>query len=621
MDKNTATSLEEGAQLIRRLSKTLPDTPGVYRMINAKQDVLYVGKAKSLKKRVASYANIGALPLRIKRMVAETKDMVFVQTHTETEALLLESNLIKRLKPRYNVLLRDDKSFPYIFITDHDYPLLTKHRGAKSKKGEYFGPFASAGAVNRTINILQKAFMLRNCTDNVFSNRKRPCLQYHIKRCTAPCVSYIDEAEYAEQVKQAQDFLSGKSRDVQEHFVSLMQQASDVQDYELAARYRDRIKALAAVQGQQDINIEGLGDADVFALHRDGARSCVMVFFYRAGQNFGNRAYFPRHTEEEDDANILGAFLAQFYENKPVPKIICVNTTPEEHSLLEAALTEKRGNGKVQVINPQRGAKRRLVDAVLRNAKETMERESLRISGTEAMLAKLAEIFDMQAPPARIEVYDNSHISGTDMVGGMIVAGADGFIKNSYRKFNIKQAAQSDDYGMMREVLERRFKRLLADEKTPEDEDWPDLLLIDGGKGQLSAVQEVLSELGVLAHVTLVSIAKGKDRHAGRETFFMEGRTPFQMPVHDPVLHYLQRLRDEAHRFAIGTHRAKRQKKIETSPLDEIAGVGPGRKKSLLHHFGSSKGVENAAVKDLEKVDGISKALAQTIYDFFHPEE
>lgn len=621
MPQDGQTSLEQGADMIRRLAKSLPDSPGVYRMLNEKADVLYVGKAKSLRKRVASYANMGGLSLRIKRMVAETVDMVFVQTHTETEALLLESNLIKKLKPRYNVLLRDDKSFPYICITDHDFPLVTKHRGAKSKTGEYFGPFASAGAVNRTLNILQKAFMLRNCSDNVFANRQRPCLQYHIKRCTAPCVSSVDEHEYETQVAEARAFLSGKSRDVQQRFVKLMEQASDRQDYELAARYRDRIKALTTIQGQQDIHMDGVGNADVFSLYKDGAKSCVQVFFYRAGQNFGNRAYYPRHSEDDEDTKIMGAFLAQFYENKPVPDDVLVSVLPEDKELLEQALTEKRDAQKaVRITRPARGAKKRLIDAVYKNAREALDRESLRLAGTEALLAELARIFEMAEPPRRIEVYDNSHISGTDMVGGMIVAGPEGFIKNAYRKFNIKTAERSDDYGMMKEVISRRCKRLLTDNKTPEDDDWPHLMLIDGGKGQLSVVKDVLSELDLMDHITLVSIAKGKDRHAGRETFFMAGKPSFQLPVHDPVLHYLQRLRDEAHRFAIGTHRAKRTKKIESSPLDQIAGIGPARKKALLHYFGSSKEVEGAAISDLEKVEGVSKAMAKTIYDFFHPE-
>lgn len=621
MAEQDQTSLDKSAELIRRLAKSLPDSPGVYRMLNEKSDVLYVGKAKSLRKRVGSYANVGGLSLRIKRMVAETADMVFVQTHTETEALLLESNLIKKLKPRYNVLLRDDKSFPYICITGHEFPLVTKHRGAKSKDGEYFGPFASAGAVNRTINILQKAFMLRNCSDNVFANRQRPCLQYHIKRCTAPCVAYVDTAEYETQVKEARAFLSGKSRDVQQRFVNLMQQASDEQDYELAARYRDRIKALTTIQGQQDIHIEGVGNADVFAIYKDGAKSCVQVFFYRAGQNFGNRAYYPRHTEDDEEDKIISAFLAQFYENKPVPDEVLVNVLPEDQELLEKALTEKRDTRKsVRISQPARGAKKRLVDAVCKNAREALDRESLRIAGTEALLVELARIFDMAEPPRRIEVYDNSHISGTDMVGAMIVAGTEGFIKNGYRKFNIKTAERSDDYGMMKEVIARRFKRLISENKTPEDDDWPHLVLIDGGKGQLSVVREVLIELDVLDHVCLVSIAKGKDRHAGRETFFMDDKPSFQLPVHDPVLHYLQRLRDEAHRFAIGTHRAKRSKKIESSPLDQIPGIGAVRKKALLHYFGSSKEVEGAAISDLEKVDGVSRAMAKTIYDFFHPE-
>ena len=619
MTEYIGTSLEEGAALIRRYARALADTPGVYRMIDEKGGVLYVGKAKSLKKRVVRYARVNALPLRLKRMVAETKEMLFVQTHTETEALLLESNLIKKLKPKYNVLLRDDKSFPYILITEHEFPLLTKHRGAK-KEGEYFGPFASAGGVNRTINALQRGFMLRNCSDSVFANRKRPCLQYHIKRCTAPCVEYVSHDEYAGQVQQAIDFLSGKSRVIQDALQKNMQEASDNLDFETAARFRDRIRALTTIQSSQDINIEGLGDVDVMAFHRDGNKSCVQVFFFRVGQNFGNRAYYPRHSDEDTDSAIMGAFVAQFYENKPVPREVLVNVMPDDCELLEEALSQKSAiKAKTKITAPHRGHKRKIVDFAIRNAREALARESLKISNTQKLLEGVAALFDMDDTPSRIEVYDNSHISGIDMVGAMIVSGPDGFQKNAYRKFNIRQAQASDDYGMMREVMTRRFKRALQEaEENGYRTNWPDLLLIDGGLGQYNAVKDVLEELGVFDQVTMVSIAKGLDRNAGRETFFCADKKPFQLPVNDPVLHYLQRLRDEAHRFAIGAHRQKRAKKIETSPLDDVPGIGAKRKKALLLHFGSAKAVAQAAMQDLKKVEGISQSMAEQIYGYFH---
>ncbi|MCB9989501.1 MAG: excinuclease ABC subunit UvrC [Rhodospirillales bacterium] len=604
--------LENGVTVIRRLVKILPDQPGVYRMLDEAGEVLYVGKAKSLKKRVVSYTRPDKLPGRLQRMITATRDMMFVTTHTEAEALLLEANLIKKLKPRYNVLLRDDKSFPYILITgDHDFPLLTKHRGAQKRKGDYFGPFANAGAVNRTIAILQKAFMLRNCSDSVFAARTRPCLQYQIKRCTAPCVNFCTKDEYAAQVRQARDFLSGESKAIQAEMAAAMQQASTAQDYEAAAGLRDRIKALAAVQGHQDINIPGMGDADVFGLFREGGRACVQVFFFRAGQNFGNRAYFPRASEEDTDGLLLSAFIAQFYANKPPPKEILVSCPPEDETLLAEALA-------VSITQPRRGAKKRLADFVVRNAREALERESLKLAGEQKNREAVAELFAMAKPPQRIEVYDNSHISGTNMVGAMVVAGPEGFRKSAYRKFNIRRAKESDDYGMMREVMERRFSRSLKDGSGPGSEDWPDLLLIDGGKGQLSVVMEVLEALGVAGDVTVVGIAKGPDRNAGREQFFMPGREPFQLPIDDPALHYLQRLRDEVHRFAIGAHRARRSKDIARSPLDDIPGIGAQRKKALLMHFGSAQAVTTAGIKDLQAVDGISKAVAEKIYGWFH---
>lgn len=611
-------ALQQGADIIRAYVKTLPDKPGVYRMLSEKGDVLYVGKAKSLAKRVRSYTHVGKLPARLQRMVALTRQMEFVHTHTEVEALLLESNLIKKLKPRYNVLLRDDKSFPYILITgDHDYPLVTKHRGAKKPKGQYYGPFASAGDVNRTITILQRIFMLRNCSDNVFANRSRPCLQYHIKRCTAPCVGLVSKEEYAAQVAEAEDFLEGRSAAVKERFAAKMQQASDAQDYEEAALYRDRISALSTVQARQDINVEGLGNADVMALSQKDGRSCVQIFFFRAGRNYGNRSYFPRHDKDEEAGSIMAAFIAQFYENKPVPPTVMVSHMPDEMELLEEALSQKIGRG-VKITKPVRGARKNLITFVARNATAALAQNVAAVASEAKLLAGVAELFDMDEPPKRIEVYDNSHISGTQMVGGMIVAGPEGLQKNAYRKFNIKAAAASDDYGMMREVLERRFKRALKEEGAIGGEDWPDILLIDGGQGQYNAVKEVLEEYGVFDAMLLVSIAKGEDRNAGREKFFMAGKAPFQLPINDPVLHYLQRLRDEAHRFAIGAHRARRQKKISASPLDEIPGIGAAKKKALLHYFGSAKAVEQAGIEDLEKVQGVSKSLAKAIYNYFH---
>lgn len=619
-EETSQTSLARGAALIRTFAQSLPDTPGVYRMLNDSGDVLYVGKAKALKRRVISYSMTEKLPIRLQRMVAQTADMAFVHTNTEVEALLLESNLIKKLKPRYNVLLRDDKSFPYIMITrDHDFPLLTKHRGAHKVKGDYFGPFASVASVNHTVAILQRGFMLRNCADTVFAHRTRPCLQYHIKRCTAPCVGYVSKEEYGEQVRLAHDFLSGKSREVQAAFAEKMQEASARQDYEEAAKYRDRIKALTMIQSSQDVNVAGLGDADIAGLWQEDGRTCVMVFFFRGGQNFGNRAYFPRHGADDLVEDILGAFLAQFYENKPVPKEILLSHPVSESALLEEALTARvKGKYKVRLSVPEKGQKRRLIDLVARNAREALAREALQLAGTGKLLGGVAALFGLDEPPRRIEVYDNSHIAGTHMVGAMVVAGPEGFRKNAYRKFNIREAAGSDDYGMMREVMQRRFGRAIEEGRGPETEDWPDLVLIDGGLGQLNAVRGVIEDLGIADNLTLVSIAKGPDRNAGREKFFMAGREMFQLPVDDPVLHYLQRLRDEAHRFAIGSHRTRRTKQISASPLDDVPGIGARRKKALLLHFGSAQEVARAGVHDLEQVAGISRAVAEKIYNHFH---
>ncbi len=623
-DAKPINALDRGSALIREYVKKLPESPGVYRMVNEKGEVLYVGKAKALKKRVVNYALVTKLPIRLQRMVAETHSMEFVQTHTEVEALLLESNLIKKLKPRYNILLRDDKSFPYIMITaDHDFPQIKKHRGArKSKKdggGEYFGPFASAGAVNHTIEVLQRVFKLRNCSDNVFASRKRPCLQYHIKRCTAPCVGKILQEGYLADVDKARKFLTGESRAIQDEFVRDMQAASEAMDYELAAEYRDRIKALTSIQARQDINIEGIGDADVMAIARREGKTCVQVFFFRGGQNYGNRSYFPRHDPEETESHILSVFMAQFYESKPVPSFIHTSHLPDERELLEEALGFKeKPQKKVTIDTPQRGKRRRLIDFVLKNAEEALKRHLMERAGEAEFLRQVGDLFDMEAPPRRVEVYDNSHISGTNMVGGMIVAGPDGFQKGAYRKFNIKQADAADDYGMMREVMTRRFSRALKDNLTRESEDWPDLLLIDGGKGQLSSVKEALVELGVWEDLTVVAIAKGPDRNAGREQFFIDGRPSFQLPEHDPVLHYLQRLRDEVHRFAIGAHRTRRTGDISKSPLDEISGIGGRRKKALLLHFGSAREVARAGIDDLQKVAGISRSVAEKIYNHFN---
>jgi excinuclease ABC subunit C len=610
------------AELIRSYAAKLPDTPGVYRMIGDKEEVLYVGKAKSLKKRVLSYTALDRLPVRTSRMVALTRTMEFVHTHTEAEALLLESNLIKKHKPYFNVLLRDDKSFPYILLTeDHDFPTVLKHRGARAKKGEYFGPFASAGDVNRTITTLQRAFMLRNCTDSYFAQRTRPCLQYHIKRCTAPCVGLVTKEQYEEQIGEAGDFLRGKSRAVQDRMIKIMEQASAVMDYETAASYRDRIQALTYIQGTQDINMPHVKDADIFALARSAGKSCVQVFFFRGGQNYGNRPYFPRHDPEETDATILSAFLAQFYENKPLPKEIIVSNDIEDKKLLEEAFST-RTDHKVKIITPQRGKRNRLLEFSRKNATAALERYMAENADTRAVLERVAKLLNLESIPDRIEVYDNSHISGTNMVGAMIVAGPEGFNKNAYRKFNIKQAGASDDYAMMREVLARRFKRDIKENPEMDGEGWPDIVIIDGGAGQLSSAREVLEEFGILHTMKLMAMSKGPDRNAGREKFHTfekeTGEKEFELLPKDPALHYFQRLRDEAHRFAISAHRARRTKEITRSPLDEIPGVGARRKKALLHHFGSGQAVAAAGVEDLQKVPGISRSAAQKIYDHFH---
>jgi excinuclease ABC subunit C len=618
MADNERVSLAGGTEIIKGFVKTLPNAPGVYRMLDATGDAIYVGKARSLAKRVANYTISSRLPVRLQRMVSETKSMMFVRTHTEVEALLLESNLIKRLRPRYNVLLRDDKSFPYIEVTlGHDYPRLNKHRGSRAPGAAYFGPFASAGAVDRTIQALQRAFMIRSCADTIFSSRSRPCLQYQIKRCTAPCVDYVTREAYAEQVGEARAFLEGRSRDVQEQFRAEMEKASEAMDFETAAAYRDRIRALTAIQGRQDINVEGIDEADVIAAWHDGGHTAIEVFFFRAGRNYGNRTYFPAHDANLEPAEVLQAFLPQFYEDKMPPACVFLSHDVEEQELIAEALSV-RADRRVSVTRPQRGDKKRLVDMAANNAREAIQRRLAEGATQTKLLAELASIFGLPKPPARIEVYDNSHIGGTNAIGAMIVAGPNGFQKNAYRKFNIQSdVAPGDDFGMMREVLERRFGRALKEDPDRKGESWPDLVLIDGGAGQLSSALEVLRDLG-LENLAVVGVAKGPERDAGRERFFMAGREPFTLPPRDPAMFFLQRLRDEAHRFAIGTHRAKRAKALVASPLDEVGGIGPSRKRALLHHFGSAQAVSRAGLSDLAAVEGISSAVAQKIYDHFH---
>lgn len=620
MVKTVKVSLERGQNVIKEVCKTLGNEPGVYRMLNDNGDVLYVGKARALRKRVFNYTNINKLPGRIQRMVAETSRMEIVQTGSEVEALLLESNLIKKLKPRYNILLRDDKSFPYIWLTSaHDFPRLVKYRGSKKEKGDFYGPFASAGAVNRTIAILQRAFLLRNCTDSMFESRKRPCLQYHIKRCTAPCVGYVDKEEYKEQVQEAEDFLEGQSRKIQKRYQDRMDEASKSLNYEEAAKYRDRLRALMAIHSKQSINVSEVKDADVHAISMEKGKSCIQVFFFRGGQNFGNRSYFPRHTPDAEPRDILGAFLVQFYENKPIPSLVLVNETPTDRPLIAEALGQRKG-GRVEVSTPTRGTRKKLVDFVQMNARKSLARNVAQVQDEEEILEKLVELFDLNEVPRRIEVYDNSHISGTNMVGAMIVAGPEGLRKNAYRKFNIREAAASDDFAMMREVIKRRFRGAREKLDAGDTEDWPSLLLIDGGKGQLSSVLEILEELEIVDELNVVAISKGPDRNAGREQFHQSGKETFQLPVNDSVLHYLQRLRDEAHRFAISAHRARRGKVLSQSGLDKVPGVGAKRKKALLHHFGSAKAVERASVDDLVTVKGVSRSMAEKIHGYFQGE-
>ena len=653
-----------GRAVIANHAKLAPSSPGVYRMIDANGDVLYVGKAKNIRKRIVAYTRPTGYDPRIERMVASTASLEFVSTATETEALLLEANLIKRLRPRFNVLLRDDKSFPYIMITaDHWAPQLLKHRGAHTRDGKYYGPFASVGAVNRTITALQRAFLLRSCSDGFFESRTRPCLLHQIKRCSGPCTREIDFAEYSELVREANAFLSGKSQAVKDALAAEMEKASAVLDFERAAIYRDRLAALSAVQSHQGINPRGVEEADVFAVHQAGGFFCVEVFFFRTGQNWGNRAYFPKADRLLAAGEVLGAFLAQFYDDKPCPRAIFISHEIEERALLAAALSTKSGH-KVEVSVPQRGEKKELVEHAFANAREALARKLADTSSQRKLLELMVETFGLPRVPRRIEVYDNSHIQGSNAVGGMIVAGAEGFQKNQYRKFNIRSAdlAPGDDFGMMREVLSRRFKRLIseaprptvgapsavpspapAQDRVPEDsvpEDsvsegapidggasadgqddrvspWPDLVVIDGGRGQLGAAQKTLAALGI-TDVPLVAVAKGPDRDAGLETFFLPGREPFKLKPRDPALYFVQRLRDEAHRFAIGSHRVRRRRDIREAGLQEIPGIGPTRKRALLHHFGTLKAIERAALGDLAKVAGISAETARKIYDFFH---
>jgi excinuclease ABC subunit C len=610
-------SLADGMRVIGEFVHTLPRKPGVYRMIAADGEVLYVGKARSLRSRVAAYTQPTRLETRLMRMVSHTRTMEFVVTDSEAEALLLENNLIKRFRPRFNVLLRDDKSFPYIVIRrDTEWPQLAKHRGTRQAGNEYFGPFASATAVNRTLYALQRAFPLRSCSDGVFSTRTRPCLQYQIKRCTAPCVGRIGKPEYDTIVHEVRDFLGGHNREVQQALLGRMEQASAELHFEQAAVLRDRVRALAHIQSHQSISLDSIDEADIFAAHAEGGQVCVQVFFLRAGQNLGNRAYFPSHAKELDEAEVLSAFIGQFYEGRPAPKLILVSHEVAEAELLQDALAITAGH-KVEIRHPKRGDQKDVLDQAVTNAREALARRMAERGTQRQLLEGVARVFNLDGPPERVEVYDNSHIQGSAPIGAMIVAGPDGFIKNSYRKFNIRdEAAAGDDFAMMREVLSRRFGRALKENPERDEEHWPDLVLIDGGQGQLEVARQVLTELG-LDDIAIVGIAKGPDRDAGRERFFVPGKPPFSLEPRDPVLYFLQRLRDEAHRFAIGTHRTRRAADITRSALDEVPGIGAARKRALLHHFGSARAVGAATLDDIKSVPGISGALAQKIHDHF----
>ncbi|MDW4550184.1 excinuclease ABC subunit UvrC [Defluviimonas sp. D31] len=608
-----------GHALIQSHLKSLTAQPGVYRMLDAEGRVLYVGKARNLKARVSNYARPSGHSARIQRMIHATHAMMFLTTRTETEALLLEQNLIKQLKPYFNVLLRDDKSFPNILVSkEHPFPQIKKHRGAKKEKGDYYGPFASAGAVNRTLNQLQKVFLLRNCSDAMFSSRTRPCLLYQIKRCAAPCVGYVDEAEYGALVADAERFLQGRSTQVQAKLAEEMAAASEALEFERAAALRDRIKALTQVQQVQGINPRGVAEADVVALHMEGGQACVQVFFIRANQSWGNRDFYPKTGSGAEEAEVLEAFLGQFYADKAPPRLILLSHPIEDADLMTELLSDRAGR-KVELAVPQRGEKAELVENAARNARESLGRRMSESAAQSKLLEGLAEAFDLDAPPRRIEIYDNSHIQGTNAVGGMVVAGPEGFVKGQYRKFNIKgtDLTPGDDFGMMKEVLTRRFARLLKEDPDREGEAWPDLLLIDGGAGQVSAVAGIMAEMGV-EDIAMIGVAKGIDRDAGKEEFHRPGKPPFALPHNSPVLYFVQRMRDEAHRWAIGAHRAKRAKSVGATPLDEVPGIGAARKRALLQHFGSAKAVSRAGLEDLKAVDGISETIAQTVYDFFH---
>ena len=611
--------LEAGMAAIREVLNTLPTRPGVYRMQDKRGDVLYVGKARSLKARVGAYVQMNRLPHRLLRMVAQTRSMTIVTTGSEAEALLLEAQLIKKFRPAYNVLLRDDKSFPFILLREgHDFPRITKHRGAQRVMGQYFGPFASAGSVNRTINALQKLFLLRSCTDSFFNNRSRPCLLYQIKRCSAPCVDRISKQDYAELVEDARDFLSGKSTDVQQKLGGAMEQAAESLDYEMAAVYRDRLRALTFIQGNQAINAAGLPDADIFALAAKGSTVCIQAFFIRGGQNWGHRSFFPAHTSNVDIEEVFSSFLMQFYDQMPPPRLVLLDRDLPDAELLAEALGT-RADYKVSVSKPQRGDRRRLLTQASRNAEEALDRRLAETSTQAKIMREMVELLELDAVPDRIEIYDNSHIQGTNMVGGMVVAGPEGFRKNAYRKFNIKNPdiAPGDDFAMMREVLERRFSRAQKEDPDRDKGEWPDLVLIDGGKGQMSAARQALAEIGV-EDVVMIGVSKGPDRNAGRETFHLPDGRMVNLPMNSPVLFYLQRLRDEAHRFAIGAHRTRRAKSVGHSSLDDVPGIGPARKKALLLHFGTARAVKNASLDDLQGAPGVSATVARKIYDFFH---
>ncbi|WP_109356774.1 excinuclease ABC subunit UvrC [Sphingorhabdus sp. EL138] len=616
---NETPDLETGMEAIRETLNTLPTRPGVYRMQDSRGDVLYVGKARSLKNRVGSYVQMNRLPHRLLRMVAQTRSMTIVTTGSEAEALLLEAQLIKKFRPAYNVLLRDDKSFPFILLReDHDFPRIQKHRGAQKTKGKYFGPFASAGSVNQTLNALQKLFLLRSCTDSFFNNRSRPCLLYQIKRCSAPCVDRITKEDYAELVEDSRNFLSGKSTEVQQKLGAQMEQASEQLDFEMAALYRDRLKALTFIQGNQAVNAAGLPDADIFALAAKGSTVCIQAFFIRGGQNWGHRSFFPAHTNNVEIGEVLSSFLMQFYDRMPPPKLVLLDRDLPDEGLLAEALGT-RADYKVSVSRPQRGDRLKLLKQASRNAEEALDRRLAESSTQAKIMREMVDLLELDTVPDRIEIYDNSHIQGTNMVGGMVVAGPEGFRKSAYRKFNIKNpdTKPGDDFAMMREVLERRFARAQKEDPDREKGEWPDLVLIDGGKGQMSAAKDALAEIGV-EDVNMIGVSKGPDRNAGRETFhFMDGRE-LNLPINSPVLFYLQRLRDEAHRYAIGAHRQKRAKSIGHSSLDDVPGIGPARKRAMLLHFGTARAVKNASLEDLQGAPGVSATVAQKVYDYFH---